>query len=403
MAQNHGDVIRISRRRALAGAGAAAVALTVVGLDSVAAFAAPDATANRGSRPVGYLYVNGNAAGANLVAGFARAGDGSISPLPGSPIPVGGAGTGSALGSQGAIQLSATGRFLLAVDGGSNGISVSRIKRDGSLQPVAGSPFPSGGVTPVSIAVHDDRIFVANAGSGGSNYTGFILRPDGQLDPLAGSTFVVPDGAGIGDVLLDSSGRHLIGIRVTTSLIDSLTVGPGGVLRPATGSPFPAQAPGPFGSVFARGRRRRLFVSNAHGGSLKGSVSAFAIANDGALTPIAGSPYPNQQTAPCWVALAPDGRYLFTANAGSDSISSYRVNPDGSLTLVTSTGLRGGPGLGTFDLRLDPSGRFLYQVDGNKAEISVLAVSGGSLSELPASPFSLGLPAGAAPSGIAIV
>lgn len=403
MAQHSGDVFRISRRRAVAGVGATAVALAAVGFDSVAALAAPSAPASPGTRPVGYLYVNGNPAGTNLVAGFARAADGSISPLPGSPISVGGTGTGVGLGSQGSVQLSANGRFLLAVDGGSNSISVSQIKRDGSLRPVEGSPFPSGGAMPVSIAVHDSLVFVANAGSGGSNYTGFTLRPDGSLEPLAGSTFSLPDGAGIGDVLFDSSGKHLIGTRVTTSLIDSFTVGSRGVPRPAPGSPYAAQAPGPFGSIFAAGAPRRLFVSNAHGGNLNGSVSAFVVANDGSLAPVAGSPYPNQQTAPCWVALSPDGRYLFTANAGSDSISSYAVAPGGSLALVASTSLRGGPGLGTFDLRLDPSGRFLYQVDGNKAEISVLAVSGGNLSELPASPISLGLPAGAAPSGIAIV
>ena len=48
--------------------------------------------------------------------------------------------------------------------------------------------MPPGGVLPVSVAVHDNLVYVANAGNGGSNYTGFRLRHDGRLKPVAGST-----------------------------------------------------------------------------------------------------------------------------------------------------------------------------------------------------------------------
>jgi len=139
-----------------------------------------------------------------------------------------------------------------------------------------------------------------------------------------------------------------------------------------------------------------------HGGSLQGGVSAFTVSGNGTLTSVGTSPYPDLQTAPCWVALAPDGQHLFAANTGSDSISGYSIAAGGALTLVGSTALNGGPGIGTFDLGLDPAGRFLYEVDGNKHEVSVLAVKGRTLDELASSPVSLGLPANAAPSGIAI-
>jgi hypothetical protein len=92
---------------------------------------------------------------------------------------------------------------------------------------------------------------------------------------------------------------------------------------------------------------------------------------------------------------------LFTANAGSDSISSYAINADGSLTFASTTALRGGPGLGTFDQQLDPSGRYLYQLDGNLHLVSVLAVNGGSLTELSSSPVAL--PAGGAPFGLTVI
>ena len=44
---------------------------------------------------------------------------------------------------------------------------------DGSLTPVPGSPFASGGVEPNSIAVHGNLVYVSNFGS--PNYTGFCL------------------------------------------------------------------------------------------------------------------------------------------------------------------------------------------------------------------------------------
>ena len=60
-----------------------------------------------------------------------------------------------------------------------------RIKPDGSLQTAGGSPIASNGVDPVSIGVHQDLVYVANAGPGSStgdtNYTGFRLDPGGHL------------------------------------------------------------------------------------------------------------------------------------------------------------------------------------------------------------------------------
>jgi 6-phosphogluconolactonase len=75
--------------------------------------------------------------------------------MPGSPFATGGTGLGSGLGSQGAIQRSSDGKYLLAVNAGSNDVSVLRIGRHGVPAPV-GAPVPSNGVKPVSIAIHDE-------------------------------------------------------------------------------------------------------------------------------------------------------------------------------------------------------------------------------------------------------
>ncbi|HEY6115600.1 MAG TPA: 3-carboxymuconate cyclase, partial [Candidatus Dormibacteraeota bacterium] len=74
----------------------------------------------------GHVYVNDNTAGTNSIAAFDRHPDGSLSPTAGSPFAAGGAGTGTIVGSQGSLQLSADGRYLLAADAGSSEISVLR-------------------------------------------------------------------------------------------------------------------------------------------------------------------------------------------------------------------------------------------------------------------------------------
>lgn len=349
----------------------------------------------------GHVYVNNNTAGHNTVSGFDRHADGTLTPIVGTPFDAGGAGLGTPTGSAGALQLSGDRRYLLAVDAAANDISVLKIRPDGSLRLV--DETSSKGKTPVSIAVHRDLVYVANTGAGGSNYTGFRLNPGGHLSPIPGSTVALSDTASPGEVLFSGDGRHLVGTEVGPSagpsFIDSFGVGADGRLTAAPGSPFPAQKIGPFGSQFRPTNPDQLFVSNAHDGAGNGTVSVYDVAADGTLTPIAGSPFADLQTAPCWVAISHDGSYLFAINTGSSSVSSYGIASDGSLSLVGSTALSGS-GLKAFDAALDPADSFLYVVDSGVAKISVFAVSAGGLTELASSPVSI--PGGGAPFGIVV-
>jgi len=375
-----------------------ATTLTLLAVTVLTA-AAASASASAASTVVGHLYVNDNTAGTNTIAAFDRHADGTLTPLPGSPFTVGGAGTGTGIGSQGALQITSNGKYLLAVDAGSNQISVLRINDDGELNPVGGGPVSSGGVKPVSIAVHGSLVYVANAGDGGSNYTGFTLNPGGHLRPIAGSTVALPAGSSPGDVLFNSDGTRLIGAEVGPSVIDSFVVGANGLLTAAPGSPFAAQGPGPFGSEFRPADPTQLFVSNAHGGPGNGTISAFSDGSDGTLTSIGTSPFPDFQTAPCWVEISHDGQFLFTVNTASNSISRYAIAGDGSLSLLGSTSL-GSANVGAEDARLGPNGGTLWVVDTGARAVSAFAVNGGNLTQLPSSPTPL--PAGSAPFGIVV-
>ena len=363
----------------------------------VGAIAAPAVASAAQSHQSGFVYVNDNTAGANTVAGFSRQADGRLTALTRSPFDAGGAGTGSGLASQGAIQVTSDGRYVIAADAGSNQISVLRIEHDGALKPVSHGVVSSGGTTPVSVAEHDGLVYVANAGAGGSNYTGFTLGSGGRLRPLAGSTVALPDDAQPGDVLFNSTGTNLIGTRIGSSLIDSFSVGRDGRLTAAAGSPFAAQGAGPFGSEFRPTDSSQLFVSNAHAGAGNGTVSAFSVAADGALSSIGASPFADLQTAPCWVEITHDGEFLFTVNTGSGTVSRYSIAVDGTLTLLGSTPVSGQSGVGAVDARLSTDGQTLYVDESRVAKVGEFTVNGGQLSELG----SVSLPSGAAAAGVA--
>ncbi len=376
------------------------LSLVAVAAAAAAAVPAPAAASAHASPVVGHVYVNDNTAGTNTIGAFDRHADGTLTPESGSPFTAGGAGTGAGLASQGAVQISPDGRFLIAVDAGSDQISVLRIRHNGSLRLVHHGVVSSGGALPVSLTIHDDLLYVANAGTGGSNYTGFRLRPNGRLEPVPGSTVTLPDSAQPGDVLFNRDGGKLAGTRVGTSQIDSFTVGSGGRLTPAPGSPFPAQGLGPFGSEFRPTRPDQLFVSNAHNGGTSGTVSAFRDSANGTLSSIGSSPFADLQTAPCWVEISHNGRYLFTVNTGSGTISRYSIAPGGALTLLGSTPVGATGGVGAVDARLSPGGRTLFVDESRIGAVGAFAVHGGSLTELAGSPTSL--PAGAAPAGIVV-
>jgi 6-phosphogluconolactonase (cycloisomerase 2 family) len=143
-----------------------------------------------------------------------------------------------------------------------------------------------------------------------------------------------------------------------------------------------------------------LFVSNAHNGAGAGTVSAFSDAADGTLSSIGASPFPDNQTAPCWVEISHDGQFLFTVNTASGTISRYSIAPSGELTLIGSTPVSATGGVGAVDPRLAPDGNTLYVNESRIASVSAFAVDGGTLTELTSSPVAL--PAGATPAGIAV-
>jgi DNA-binding beta-propeller fold protein YncE len=148
-----------------------------------------------------YVYVETNLSPANSIRAFERAANGQLREIAGSPFVTGGSGSGySGVGlgpddSDQEIATNADQSMLFAINAGSDSISVFRIGDNGSLAPVKGSPFPSGGNDPVSLDIAGNLLFVANKSGDPNrptailpNYTTLVIGSGGSLSVASDKT-----------------------------------------------------------------------------------------------------------------------------------------------------------------------------------------------------------------------
>jgi 6-phosphogluconolactonase len=335
--------------------------LTLTALPLMSAFAATS---------IGKLYTMSNATTGNEILIYNRLSDGSLSQT--GHVPTNGKGSGGGLGNQSALKLSGDGFFLFAVNAGSNSISSFRITEAG-LDLI--DTRSSGGISPVSITEDNSRLFVLNAGdsSKGGNIYGFRVEHDGDLWSMPYTSRSLSSKTattGAAQINFSDNGRQLIVTEKATNLILTYPLNHYSV----PGNPRLTASSGntPFG--FAVGKRNQFFVSNAEGGAAgASSLSSYSLLSSGKLggiSPKVGT----GETAACWVALTPDGRYAFTTNTGSGTLSSFEIGFNGKLTVAESKAGITGKATAPIDLAIGPESRFLYTLNSGNESISSFSV-----------------------------
>ena len=185
------------------------------------------------------------------------------------------------------------------------------------------------------------------------NITAFIFA-DGKLLALPNSTQALSgDNTGPAQVSFSRDGGTLIVTERLTNLIDTFVIGDDGLAN--SHMTFTSAGTTPFG--FDVSREDRLFVSEA----ATGSASSYAVSDNGELSLISGAVVTTQNAA-CWLITSHDGRFVYTANAGSGSISGFRVGHNGNLELLDPDGRTAVTGNGSHpvDMAQSHDGRFLY-------------------------------------------
>jgi hypothetical protein len=342
----------------------------VVGL---AGFAAPLGAHAQGIQPAssgGAVFVQTNDTTGNQIVVYRRGSHGQL--IFAGRHDTGGLGialTGAAvdkLASQGALAYDPGDGVLVAVNAGSNSITEFRVAGTQLSDRVT---VPSGGSIPVSVTASGGRVYVLNAGGAGSVqgfHTGSLRRIAGSARSLNLTPNLTPQFLNTpGQIGLTPDGRQLV---VTTkangSSIDVFRVFAHGALSAAP-TVTPAANPVPFGFTFDAGGD--LVVAEAGTNSL----TTYAIHADGTVTEQAS--VTNGQAALCWVTRA--GGFFYGANAGSGTVTGYTIA--GALPAVVG---QTATDPGTIDLAATPDGAFLYVETGGSDVVDAFAVkAGGSL------------------------
>ena len=325
-----------------------------------------DLTGRSGNR--GFVYTLSNQVSGNMVLVYKRAADGSLTYS--ASYATGGNGSGGGLGNQGAVIIGDNDEdndVLLAVNAGSGTISSFKITGNGLTLK---STVNSGGLTPVSITMHDDLVYVLNAGGMG-NISGFRLNENNKLTPLANSARPLSSAsAGAAQVSFVRNGHVLAVTEKATNKIITYTVDEWG--RPGMMHSITAASPTPFG--FAPGRFGNIYVSEAVGGAANASnVTSYKIAYDGSIS-LTQAPVPTGQSAACWVVLTDNGKNIFTTNTASNTLSSYDVNPySGHISLLQSSAAT--TGMGPIDAALSENSKYLYILNSASHTISAYGVA----------------------------
>jgi 6-phosphogluconolactonase len=331
--------------------------LVVAGLASRVNPARADDYGRHGKRSSA-LFTITNEAGANRVLSFEVDKDGSLTAA--GAFETGGAGTGDSLGSQAALVLSEDRRFLIAVNAGSNDLSVFQV--DGASLTLR-SRAASGGTRPISVTERDGLVYAVNAGVP-NRVAGFTLDSRGQLSPIHGARRgLSADDAGPGQIELSPDGRMLVITEKTRNVITTYRVDAYGRLDDQATTASAGMTP--FGFEFTE--RGVLVVSEA----ATGSMSSYSV--DRAGVRVISSAVSDTQKAPCWVAISDEARVAYTANAASASISSYDLS-HGELTLKDAKAADLGEQATPLDLTFARGGRYLYVLDRGHTRIAGYAV-----------------------------
>lgn len=329
------------------------------------------------------VYTASNDTNANEVIAYDRSPSGSLD-LRGT-YATGGLGTGGGLGNQGGIALDRAGQHLLVVNAGDDTVSIFDVRPRGL---VLMDVEPSGGSQPISVTVSHGRVFVLNAGGDG-NIAAMAIESDGTLTLLpGGSTGLSSPAPGPAQIAFSPDGRQLLVTEKATNNLVTYRVDPTG--RPTDQVVTASEGTTPFGFSFSH--RSRVMVSEAAGGMPRlSTVSSYDLRADGTLVPLT-SALPTTQTAACWLVTTPSGRFAYTTNTGSDSVTGLTIGGGGSLGLLDTDGYTAAAGDAPIDAAFSHDGRFLYVLNGADDSLGAYRVrSDGSLQSIGSL---TGLPAG---------
>jgi 6-phosphogluconolactonase len=349
--------------------------MVMVGVGAVS----PILSAAQSKNNAGAVFVMTNAANKNEVISFERAANGTLTEA--GRFDTNGRGSGGLsdpLESQGSLTLSQDHSLLFAVNAGSGNVSVFSVHKS---ELTLLNKTASDGSQPSAVAERGGLVYVVNSGGAGS-VVGFTLDFGGQLKQIKNSTqFLTGTTSGGASLAFSPDGQFLVVTERVANNVDVFRVNADGTLGPIVVNANPA--PGSFSVVFAPNGEAIVSETGPAGGNNASALSSYKIKANGTLAPISQS-VPSLASGDCWQEITPDGRFVYTSNSGSNSISGYSIAGDGKLTPIAGTIVANEPaGSHNIDLSITPDGSYLYILNTQSGNIGIFRINqDGSLTSL---------------------
>ncbi len=335
-----------------------------------------------------YTETDNSNPGQNAVIAFRNNGHGQVTQI--GSFKTGGTGLANPQGLLGPddsdkeVIASPSGRFLFAVNQGSNSIASFLVNPDGSLDLVNNTAVSSGGTQPVSLSIAGRRLYVVNrgdevqgqAGSIAPTITVFNIHRDGVLTPDLADTTTLPVGLSPSQLLISTTSHLAFLDTFTPPPLNNVTeanevvpfqIAADGSLIPVSSGGLGAPVTPPLVLGLAQHPTQNIIYAGLTGAS---QVGVFTFDSAGALS--LADTVATKGAGPCWTLVSPDGKFLYTVDTGTNSVGVFSLadpahpveiqefvlggpqNPTGSATAARETT--------DFEFALDPSGNTLYVI-----------------------------------------
>jgi 6-phosphogluconolactonase (cycloisomerase 2 family) len=343
----------------------------------------------------------------NTIVAFGRKTDGTLVKL--NTYATGGAGTAGKLVpllekvvvdpffSNDSLIISPDHKLLFAVNTGDGTVTSFKVNADKTLTRV--DRAPSGGKLPQSLGYNGDGLlYVSNVnnpknvlnpnGDKRASISGLRVDALGKLTPIPNSTRELStDATQPGHVTFSPNGKQLLVIELFAKTISVYPTNADGTLGTPMLNSVPVDA---FGSDFI-GNNTLITVDVTPFNPGNGTASSFTLNDDGSLTPLTVG-VRNGKIEPCWVSITPDGKFAFTSNLDTGTISSYRLD-QGKLSLLNAdAAFKPAEGAksaidyvtsGPVDTFITPDGKYLYQQYSGRGSVVAYQIGAdGSLKEV---------------------
>jgi 6-phosphogluconolactonase (cycloisomerase 2 family) len=236
--------------------------------------------------------------------------------------------------------------------------------------------------------VNNPKNILNMQGDARASVTGFRVDASGNLTPIADSLRTLSSDASLpSHVIFSPSGQHLLVVELFAKTIAAYPVNGDGTLGTARLNSITVDT---FGVAFAGNTMVTADVGPPT--ARDGTASSFTLNADGSLTPLTVG-VRNGKVEPCWVSITPDGKYAYTSNLDTGTISSYAVTGGGGLSLLNAdAAMKPAEGAvsaidfvtsGPVDTFITPDGQYLYQQYSGRGSVVAYRIgANGSLTEV---------------------